>query len=189
MKTILIIVMLFISCSTVYSQDSSLDILLQDTVKHDVDRYIDNFLGSWMAIDGDDVYEVTFEKRIIYYRQIQKYTMEILGSIKKMRDNKVVYYREIRDTNVMISMAFPLSGKPMSSNVLSLSYREPGENKELGEVTFTMSEDGQTATWVLKGTVHLKIINLQKYERFEIPYKMTFKRKKEENFNGKRFQK
>ena len=186
MKTILIIVMLFISCSTVYSQDSSLDFLLQDTVKHDVDRYIDNFLGSWMAIDGDDVYEVTFVKRVLYHDMINKYSIAVLGSIKKMRDNKIVYYREIRETNVITNGAFPLFGGPISSNSLSMFYIEPGENKELGKVTFTMSEDGQTGTWVLRGTVHLKIINLQKYERFEIPYKMTFKRKKEENFNAKR---
>ena len=176
MKTILIIAMLFISCSTVYSQDSSLDFLLQDTVKHDVDRYIDDFLGTWMAIDGNDVYEVTLEKRVMYYDVVNKYAVRILGSIKKVQGNEIIYYRIVRNTNVMSDSISPLFGGPISSNSLSMFYIEPGENKELGKVTFTMSEDGQTGTWVLRGTVHLKIINLQKYERFEIPYEMTFKR-------------
>ena len=63
--------------------------------------------------------------------------------------------------------------------MLSLFYEEPGENKELGKVEFTLSDDKQTATWVLRGTVDLKIINIQKYERFEIPYEMIFKRKRD----------
>ena len=165
--------MLFVSCSTVYSQDSSLDFLLQDTVKHDADRYIDNFLGTWMTIDRDDVYEVTFVKRVLYYDMINKYSIAVLGSIKKMRDNKIVYYREIRDTNVITNGAFPLFGGAISSNVLSVFYREPGENKELGKVEFTLSHDKQTATWVLKPSPGLK---LKKFDRFEIPYEMTFKR-------------
>ena len=100
----------------------------------------------------------------------------ILGSIKKMRGKQVICCREIRDTNVVSSDLAPLTGSPLSSKVLSLFYEEPGENKELGKVEFTLRDDKQTATWKLRGMADLK---LKKYERFEIPYEMIFKRKRD----------
>ena len=95
-----------------------------------------------------------------------------------MQGNKVIYYRKIRDTDVMVSGIAPLFGALRSSKLLSLLYRELGENKERGEVEFVLSDDRQTATWTLRGTADLKV-NCN-YDPFEIPLKMTFKRKQPE---------
>lgn len=174
MRKIFLIVMFFVLCSTVYSQSMS-DSMSQDTIKRKSDYFNDIFLGTWVATSGDYTYEIELKKRVVLYEIVNKYVISILGSIKKMQGNKVIYYREIRDTNVMASDIAPLTGSAYSSKLLSLFYDEPGENKELGKVEFVLSDDRQTATWTLRGTVDLKI-NCN-YDPFEIPLKMTFKRK------------
>lgn len=179
MKLIFLLMILSGYCNTVYSRSETNDLILRDTITDGLDLYSDVFLGIWTTVDSNEIYEIEFEKRMVYFKQIDKYSLMILGSIKKMRGKQVICCREIRDTNVVSSDLAPLTGSPLSSKVLSLFYEEPGENKELGKVEFTLSDDKQTATWVLRGTVDLKIINIQKYERFEIPYEMTFKRKRD----------
>ncbi|GEM_PF-6616677 len=176
MKTILSVMFFLISSNIVYSQEETDTFLLQDTVTNELEHYNNDFLGTWIATYGDEVYEITFEQRVLYYQIIDKYTMMIIGSIKKKRDGKVVYNRRVSDTNVRENSDFPLCGSVISLNVLSLRYEEPGENKELGDLKFTLSDDKQTATWVLKPSPGLK---LKKFDRFEIPYNMTFKRKKD----------
>ena len=179
MRTFFLIMLCYVSCGTVYSQNIASDSISQDTIKNDTDCYNDNFLGTWVATYGGDIYELRFEKRVLFLGIVNKYSIRIIGSIKKMHGNKVLYYGRMSDTKVLSSGAFPLFGLPKSSNVLSLFYKESGENKELGKVEFTLSDDKQTATWELRGTAELKIINIQKYERFEIPYEMIFKRKRD----------
>ena len=176
MKTILSVMFFLLSSNIVYSQKEVEAFLLQDTVKKELDRYNNDFLGTWIATSGDDVYEITFEQRMLYYQMIDKHTMMIIGSIKKKRDGKVVYNRRVSNEYVQGKNDFPLCGSVMSLNVLVLRYSEPGENKELGELKFILSADKQTATWVLKPSPGLK---LKKFDRFEIPYNMTFKRKKD----------
>ena len=177
MRKFFLIVIFFVLCSTVYSQSES-DSISRDTVKNESDCYNNFFLGIWIATSGDYTYEIELKERVVLYEMVNKYVISILGSIKKMQGNKVIYYRKIRDTNVMVSDIAPLTGSAYSSKLLSLFYEEPGENKELGKVEFVLSDDRQTATWTLRGTVDLKI-NIE-YDRFEIPYKMTFKRKQPE---------
>ena len=179
MKLIFLLMIFLMINETAYSGIKIDSLALKDTVINEFDRYNDNFLGTWIAVHEEEIYELRLEKRMIYYVQIDTYTMMILGSIKKICNGKVIYDRKIPDTNVRKDTHFPLCGSPWSSKTLSMIYEEPGENKELGKVEFTLSDDKQTATWVLRGTVDLKIINIQKYERFEIPYEMTFKRKRD----------
>ena len=166
------IVMFLVLCSAVYSQSES-DSISRDTIKSESDRYNKFFLGTWVATSGDYTYEIELKERVVFYEIINKYIVKILGSIKKMQGNKVIYYREIRDTDVMKGDIAPLFGALQSSKLLSLFYEEPGENKELGEVEFVLSDDRQIATWTLRGTVDLKV-NC-KYDPFEIPLKMTFR--------------
>lgn len=175
MKIILSVMFFLISSNMVYSQEVD-TFLLQDTIASELDRYNNDFLGTWVATCDDEIYEVTFEQRVLYYQIIDKYTMMIIGSIKKKCDGKVVYNRRVSDTNVRENSDFPLCGSVIALNVLSLRYNELGENKELGDLKFTLSDDKQTATWVLKPSPGLK---LKKFDRFEIPYNMTFKRKKD----------
>ena len=176
MKTILSVMFFLMSSIVVYSQEEIDTLLLQDTVRNELERYNEDFLGTWVAIQGNEIYEITFEQRMLYYRVVDKHMMMIIGSIKKKRDGKVVYNRRVSNTSVRENSDFPLCGSVISLNVLSLRYKEPGENKELGDLKFTLSDDKQTATWVLKPSPGLK---LKKFDRFEIPYKMTFKRKKD----------
>ena len=177
MKKIFLIVMIFVLCSTVYSQSMS-DSISRDTIKNEADRYNNFFLGTWVATSGAYTYEIEIKERVVFYEMINKYSVKILGSIKKMQGNKMIYYREIHDTDVMKSDIAPLFGSTWSSKLLSLFYEEPGENKELGKVEFVLSDDRQTATWTLRGTADLKV-NCN-YDPFEIPLKMTFKRKQSE---------
>ena len=177
MKKIFLIVMFFVLCNTVYSQSMS-DSISRDTVKNESNCYNKFFLGTWVATSGDYTYEVEIKERVVFYEIPNKYAICILGSIKKMQGNKMIYYREIRDTNVMVGGIAPLLGALESSKLLSLFYKELGKNKELGEVEFVLSDDRQTATWTLRGTADLKV-NCN-YDPFEIPLKMTFKRKQPE---------
>ena len=176
MRKFFLIVMFFVSCNTVYSQ--SIDSVSQDTIKDELERYNAIFLGSWVATSGDYTYEIELKERVVFYEMINKYGTIIFGSIKKMQGNKIIYYRKIYDTNVIDYSVVPLLGSVHSSTLLSLFYKELGENKELGKVEFVLSDDRQTATWTLRGTADLKV-NCN-YDPFEIPLKMTFKRKQPE---------
>lgn len=142
---------------------------LQDTTRNILPS--EEFEGIWIADSSDLTYEITFSKKVIYLKMIDRHVESILGSIKILKNNKLIKQRKTND-----STDFPLIGMIENKDKLSLTYSEP--NVKTGNISFILDSTRKKASWLLKQNEGFVLPNETK-KKYEMPFELTFRKKED----------
>ena len=131
-----------------------------------------DFIGTWVSkVATNDTVEITLVKKVMYAKKMNQYFEAIVGSVKRIKNGHIVFYREIKENNIVEESGIPLVGGAYRPDELIFTYWE-GEQSNNNGLAYLTRKDSNNAIWILKSTREK-----QGLDKFQIPGLLNFTRK------------